>query len=534
VSLADFEITTAMLKHISTTIIAEALQHAGLLQWSLFDTKQFQKVHLTTSSKAASAGTCFVMFRGTKVDSHDFAMDAHTKGCTVFLGDNSASLSQLRSSLGTGVSIFCVTNARASWAFLEALANGNPQTKFPHAGITGTNGKTSTVWLMRGLVDQCADPMVTIGTLGIYFKDQCLPTSHTSPDPDFLYQALANAVDAGAASCGMEVSSHSLAQDKLWPVRFIFAAFTSFSRDHLDFHGTEDNYFAAKMRLFQELLAPGARVAFHHSLASRAHAAGVAARDCWIYGLEMPAAESMHRNRVTGSIIGETAAGSEVEIIIRPSEGGETRFRGTIPVFGTVFIDNFMAALIGCHRVTGQWASPENWARLRPVPGRMEPVKPGKFDPLVFVDYAHTPDALAQVLGFARKMASTRGTRVWCVFGCGGDRDRGKRPMMAAACVGLADEVIVTSDNPRSENPDSIIDEIMRGFPENFRTRHVRRIADRSLAIAEAVKLAGPGDVILIAGKGHETYQEIAGRKFPFDDRDSAADALKSRRGVIR
>ena len=523
-----------MVKFLSISILAEALQHAGLLQWSHTGTKPPRKVSLTTTSKSASSGTCFIMFKGTKVDSHDFAMDAHARGCVAFIGDNPSSLSQLRSDLGTGASIFCVSNARAAWAFLEALANGNPQTRMPLAGITGTNGKTSTVWLMRGLIDQFAGPMVTIGTLGIYFKDQYLPTSHTSPDPDFLYQALANAVDTGAASCGMEVSSHSLAQDKLWPVRFDFAGFTSFSRDHLDFHGTEEKYFAAKMRLFKELLAPGARAALHHSLAPRALAAGLATTDYWIYGLDMPPVESVNRNRVTGTVIGESAAGSEVEIVIRPQEGGENKFRGTIPVFGTVFVENFMAALIGCHKFTGQWVSPENWARLRPVPGRMEPVKPGKFDPLVFVDYAHTPDALEQVLGFARKMSTARGTRLWCVFGCGGDRDRGKRPMMASACANLADEVIVTSDNPRSENPDTIIDQIIPGFPEEFRTRHVRRITDRNQAIIEAVTQAAPGDIIVIAGKGHEAYQEISGQKLPFDDRESAADALKLRRGVMR
>lgn len=523
-----------MQTYLSTSIVNEALRLAGLLKWSHLQSSESLKVHLATSSKAASAASCFVMFKGTRVDSHDFAADAYAKGCRVFLGDNEGALSEFKARTGDAASIYCVTSARAAWAFLEALANGNPQARMPMAGVTGTNGKTSTVWLMRGLVDQCGKPMATIGTLGIYFKDQHLPTSHTSPDPDFLYPALANAADTGAASCGMEVSSHSLAQDKLWPVKFDFAAFTSFSRDHLDFHGTEENYFTAKMRLFIDHLKPGARVALHHSLASRVFAAGLRAEDCWIYGLNMESAPPENINRVTGSVLGETASGSEIEVLIHPAKGNEIKFRGTIPVFGAVFVDNFMAAMLACQKMTGHWPDAAMWTRLRPVPGRMEAIKPGKFDPLVFVDYAHTPDALTQVLGFAKKMSSARGSKVWCVFGCGGDRDRGKRPMMAAAAAALADHVIVTSDNPRSENPDTIIDQIMAGFPVDFRTGHVRRVSDREMAIKEAVLSAAAGDIVLIAGKGHETWQEIAGQKLRFDDRESASDALKMRKGVIR
>jgi UDP-N-acetylmuramoyl-L-alanyl-D-glutamate--2,6-diaminopimelate ligase len=511
--------------------MVQGLQQAGLLLWS-DGLSAFQgKVHLTASSKAAGPASCFIMFKGTKADSHDYGADALARGCRVFLGDNESAMEKMRADYPGEAALFFVKNARASWACLEALANGNPQNRVKLAAVTGTNGKTSTVWLMRGLLDQTNYAMVSLGTLGMYFKNQYVPTSHTSPDPDYLYPALAHALAAGADCCGMEVSSHSLAQEKIWPLHFAFAAFTSFSRDHLDFHGTEENYFAAKAKLFTKQLSNDARVALHHSVAGRVLSSGFkVSPDSWVYGLDFSPQPWAEWNQMSATILKESSKGTEIELTLRPRVGEPVLLQGTIPVFGSVFVENFMAACLGFGKISGSWPDPKTWSGLKPVPGRMELVPPIAGGPFVFVDYAHTPDAISQVSVFARKIADSRKSKLWCVFGCGGDRDQGKRALMAQASAVNSDRVIVTSDNPRSEDPDAIIDQIMSGFSENYRNSHVERISDRAAAILHAVGHAGKDDVVLIAGKGHEAFQEIAGRKTPFDDRMVAADALATRK----
>lgn len=511
--------------------MVQGLEQAGLLLWSDGLAAFVGRVHLTTSSKAAGPGSCFIMFKGTRADSHDYAADALARGCRVFIGDNESQMTKMGADYADQAAFFCVKNSRAAWAYLEALANGNPQNRMKLAGITGTNGKTSTVWLMRGLLDQTSCAMVTLGTLGMYLKNQYVPTSHTSPDPDYLYPALAHALAAGADCCGMEVSSHSLAQEKIWPLHFDFAAFTSFSRDHLDFHGTEENYFAAKAKLFTEQLSHDARTALHHSVARRVVSSGFKiSPDSWVYGLEFSPQSWVGWNQMSATILKESSKGTEIEIMLRPRVGDLRRFQGTVPVFGSVFVENFMAAFLGFGKISGSWPDPVTWAVLKPVPGRMELVSPAVDGPFVFVDYAHTPDAVSQVSVFARKIADSKKSKLWCVFGCGGERDQGKRALMAQAAAARSDWVVVTSDNPRSEDPDAIIDQIMSGFPENYRTNHVQRISDRAAAILHAVCNAAKDDVVLIAGKGHEAYQEIARRKTPFDDRLVASDALHARK----
>ena len=473
------------------------------------------------------------MFKGTRADSHNFADDALARGCRIFVGDNQATMNALRDSADHKVTLFFVKNSRAAWAYLEALANGNPQNHMKLAAVTGTNGKTSTVWLMRGLLDQTSHSMMTLGTLGMYFKNQYLPTAHTSPDPDYLYPALANACAAGADACGMEVSSHSLAQEKIGPLFFDFAAFTSFSRDHLDFHGTEDNYFAAKCRLFTSQLSENPRIALHHSVAARVASFCFSLNlpaDSWVYGLDFAPQDWPAWNQLSATILGESPSGTEIELLLRLKGEAVLRFRGTLPVFGSVFIENFMAAFLAANKISGSWPAPLTWGALKPVPGRMELVPSSAPGPLVFVDYAHTPDALSQVIGFASKIAVSKKSKLWCVFGCGGDRDQGKRPLMARAAASSADAVIVTSDNPRSEDPEKIIDQIMAGFTERFRADHVQRISSREGAIQFAVNHAAQDDVIVIAGKGHEVFQEVSGRKYPFDDREVAANALHARK----
>lgn len=514
-------------KSISLGLIIDVLRRGGLLTKITGPDDCARQLQTIVSSSVANPDSCFIMFKGTSADSHDFASKAYLQGCRVFVGDNEKKMNLVAGFSATSdVTCIHVTNSRAAWAIIAAEAAGNPQGRLLLAGVTGTNGKTSTIWLMRQLVDLAGGRMLTIGTLGLYLKNSYRETHHTSPDPDYLYPALAQGIVDGATSCGMEVSSHSLAQEKLQPVQFQFAGFTSFSRDHLDFHGSEAAYLTAKLKLFQNHINVSSRVAFHQSVV--AYTSGIMPalpKDRWIYGLQndhstRDARPLDHWNTLFGNITGYSPSGTKVTIETRVVGESPQKVAGIVPLFGEVFIENFMSALIGAQRITGEWVAPDLWASLQPVPGRMEPVSAGTTSARVFVDYAHTPDALERVLSFCRQLLlSNPKARLWCVFGCGGDRDRGKRPLMAAICEKLADHTILTTDNPRSESPDLILTDIESGFSSRYRKSSVVPIIDRRQAIHHALDQADKEDLILIAGKGHETYQEIHGTRHPFDDR---------------
>lgn len=523
---------------LSLTTITNTLDAARLLKNVYGPQGGTPPLQLITSSHKSGADCCFIMMRGTRVDSHDFAASALANGCRVFIGDHREKLLAARNAAdleNKDVTFIEVTNSRAAWACLAAAAAGNPQKKLKLAGITGTNGKTSSVWLMRQLVDLAGGSMASIGTLGFYLKDSFQGTLHTSPDPDHLYPMLAGALIDGATSCAMEVSSHSLAQDKLYSVHFAFAAFTSFSRDHLDFHGTEEAYLNAKLQLFTEHVTHTSRIAIHYDLLKFKNQLAQP-EDLWVYGLignapfDWTSGEHGY-STVTGRVTSHSQKGTEIALTICRPSAQSIHLAGILPLFGDVFIENFMAALIGAQKITGVWVPAEKWCHLLPVPGRMEPIMDstdimgsaagGSQSFQVLVDYAHTPDALERVLAFSKKLLEKNdGGRLWCVFGCGGDRDPGKRPLMAAAAEKYSDFVIVTTDNPRTENPEGIVANIADGFSTVYRAAAVRVCLDRREAIHSVLASARGGDIVLIAGKGHETYQEIDGVKHPFDDRE--------------
>jgi UDP-N-acetylmuramyl-tripeptide synthetase len=400
------------------------------------------------------------------------------------------------------------------------------------AAVTGTNGKTSTAWwlaqALSALPGPQAMPCGVIGTLGVGRAPAAglepsveelalVPTGFTTPDPVVLQKTLRSFVTSGLRACAMEASSIGLEEQRLCGTRIQVAIFTNFTQDHLDYHGSMQAYWASKARLFawpdlQHAVIniddpQGADMAA--TLASRA-------LDVWSTSTRQDA-------RLVARNIRYAERGLQFEV-----HEGEQHCAITTRTIGTYNVANLLG-VIGAMRSLGVALvdAVAVCAHLHPVPGRMECLAE-QDAPLVAVDYAHTPDALGQALDALRPLATQRGGKLWCVFGCGGDRDNTKRPMMGALAAKKADQVIVTSDNPRSEKPEAIISQILLGMPPCIA---LQVQSDRAQAIALAIAGAAASDVILLAGKGHEATQELAGNKIEFSDRAHAIAALALRKG---
>ena len=392
-----------------------------------------------------------------------------------------------------------------------------PHQSLHFIGITGTNGKTSCVWMLRQMLMATGYRVLSLGTLGTYFNETKVDTTHTTPDPPQLFSWLAEALDKKVTHVVMEVSSHALAHGRMDPLRFATAGFTSFSRDHLDFHGDMDAYWQAKWMLFDRYLAPDGRAIIAADLVARLPH-NYSHNDLWFYGVK-PSKALPSPNFV--EVI--EAQGAHPTHFIVHEKARLSELNGSLAYLGHHAQENFALALTAFHQVTESWFDSSKWSQLPQIPGRLEAVVGDSQQPWVLVDYAHTPDALEKALEFCRSLS--RG-QVICVFGCGGERDSGKRTLMGEIASRCSDVVIVTSDNPRGEDPASIIDDILEG-KINGATWH--RIEERQQAIAYAIFNADDKDVVLIAGKGHETYQIIGTKKWPFDDRQVAKEALATR-----
>jgi UDP-N-acetylmuramoyl-L-alanyl-D-glutamate--2,6-diaminopimelate ligase len=410
------------------------------------------------------------------------------------------------------VAVGVVDDPRASLAVIAANFYGRPADKLSLVGITGTSGKTTTALMVESVFDAGQEPVGLIGTIEYRAGDERLVADRTTPDAVVLQEWFAKMVDAGVKHAVMEVSSHALALKRTHGVHFAAAVFTNLSREHFDFHKDFEGYFAAKRILFDQI--------------DRTRQTAVVNIDDE-YGRRL--ANELGANAMT--------FGREAGADIRPADGlvptvdglhgivhtprGDVRVESNL--IGLPNLYNWLGA-IGAALVVGiPIAQIETGIRnLQSVRGRFERVASNS-GPTVIVDYAHKPDALEKLLHAVRDIAG--GRRLKIVFGCGGDRDRGKRPQMGEIAARLADEVIVTSDNPRNEQPQAIIDEIVQGIPAG---RYLE-IADRREAIARTIREAGDADVIVIAGKGHETYQLIADQVVHFDDREEAELALKKR-----
>lgn len=467
---------------------------------------------LVADSREVKAGDVFLAYPGELSDGRTYIDAALARNAAAVVYEaNGASMNALF------VPHIAVENLRSVVAPLADEVYGHPSHALWLAGVTGTNGKTSTTqWLAESFA-QLGKKCALIGTLGNGFPGALVPSPNTTPNALTLQKALRGFIGAGAEACAMEVSSIGIEEGRIDATRFAVAVFTNFTRDHLDYHGSMEAYAEAKLKLFDW---PDLRTA--------------------VVNLDDPFSARI-LDRIGGRIpcIGYTleAAQAEVAECLSASElgmhaGGLSFNVNGVPVHTSVigrFNASNLLAVMACLRAYGfTLAEAGNAvAGLKPPPGRMQTVVANsgrKNLPLVVVDYAHTPDALEKVLVALREVAQARGGKLRCVFGCGGDRDSGKRPIMGAVAERNADDVIVTSDNPRNEAPDAIIASILVGMKTAPRVE-----ADRAVAIRTVIAEAAASDVVLLAGKGHEDYQEIAGVKLPFSDLLEAQSALEAR-----
>jgi UDP-N-acetylmuramoyl-L-alanyl-D-glutamate--2,6-diaminopimelate ligase len=432
---------------------------------------------LAYDARAAGPGSLFFCVPGSRADGHDFAADAVANGAVALVVERPVDLD---------VPQLVVPEVRRAMAPVADEFFGRPSEELQIAGVTGTNGKTTTAFLLYSILAAAGRRPGLLGTIESRVGGERRPAIRTTPEAIDVQRAFREMLDAGDRSCAMEATSHGSELGRLDRVRFAALVFTNLSQDHLDFHGTMERYFEAKQRLFLEGRPPAA----------------INVGNDW--GRKLAA------DRPDALTFGFS---DEAELGPAELDGIELKLRGRFNA------ENALGAL-AASRLLGieDEAIARGLEAIRGVPGRFESVAEGQpFE--VIVDYSHKPEALESVLRTAREMTSGR---VICVFGCGGDRDRGKRPLMGRIASELADVAIVTSDNPRSEDPQAIIDEILAGV-----TADVEVEPDRAAAIERAISTADDGDVVLIAGKGHEQGQEFADRTIPFDDREVARDVLR-------
>ena len=440
-------------------------------------------------SRRVGEGTLFCCVPGEHTDGHRHAAEAVTRGAASLLCEHVLELDVTQVVVDPGA-------VRPAMASVAAAFWGHPARALQTVGVTGTNGKTTVTQLVAAILEAAGRPTEVIGTLG---------GTRTTPESPDLQMYLAEAVDAGRRAVAMEVSSHALTQHRVDAIRFDVAAFTNLSRDHLDHHGTMEDYFEAKAALFSP---------------EHCRHAVVLADDPWgarlLERLDPGTTSAVHRDE----------AGA-VELRIG-SSGFSWRGRTVdLPLTGRFNVDNaLVAAAVAVALGVDEDLVVAGLDAASVVPGRMEVVGDGA-PVAVVVDYAHTPAGLDEALRAVRTLSG--GGRVVCLFGCGGDRDHGKRPEMGAVATALADVVVLTSDNPRSEEPDAIIDQVRAGMDGRA---EVFVEPDRAEAVRIAIGLAHPGDVVLLAGKGHETTQTTGSATVPFDDRVAAADALAGRFGA--
>jgi UDP-N-acetylmuramoyl-L-alanyl-D-glutamate--2,6-diaminopimelate ligase len=457
--------------------------------------------HVTYDSRQVQPGSMFVAIRGLSADGNAFVDAACRKGAAVVVSEAPPA---------AGVPWVRVADARIALAVFSAAVLGDPARSLRLVGVTGTNGKTTTAYLIDAALRAQGERVGLLGTVQYRIAERVAEAVRTTPESSDLQALFREMVDAGCSHAVIEVSSHSLELKRVHGCAFEVAVFTNLTRDHLDFHGDMDRYFAAKRVLFDTLLREDGTAIVNADDDRGREIAATSRGRVWTYGLDRPA--DLRARNVTLSLDGtrfhvDSPAGS---------------FEVKTPLLGRFNVQNLLAAF-GASLALG--IAPDKallgLRSLAGVPGRLERVDAGQ-DFTVVVDYAHTDDALKNLLETVRDLGPRR---IITVFGCGGDRDKSKRPLMGAVASRLSDVVVVTSDNPRSEPPEAILEEIQRGMNERRQSeRHV--IVDRGEAIARALEMAGPGDAVVIAGKGHETYQVLRDRTIPFDDRQVARRVL--------
>ena len=465
-------------------------------------------------SRRVGHGDVFIAMRGGSADGNRYIDTAIAQGAVAVVTDSRDAYEMLGREHST-LAAALVERGRRGLAEASSAVMGHPQKKLALSGVTGTNGKTTTAFLLEAMLRSVGRRCVLIGTIETHVGDEVRVSPHTTPESRDVLALFADGVKVGASEAVMEMSSHALEQERVWGLPVEVAIFTNLTQDHLDYHGTMESYFAAKARLFDGVGAPPPRVAVINAddVYGERLAAGIERSQVVRYGLEGK-----------GDFVAEDVR----------MKAGETRFRmatphGAVemrsPLTGRVNVYNLLA---GSAAAWARGLTLEEIARGAEagaqVPGRFE-VVPSTNDVTVVVDYAHTDDALRNLISLARELVKERGGRVITLFGCGGDRDRTKRPRMGRAAGGGSDLVVLTSDNPRSEEPMAIIEEALVGVKETGTKCIVEE--DRAGAIEIAIRAAEAGDIVLIAGKGHEKVQILKDGTVPFDDVAVAARVLK-------
>ncbi len=490
----------------------------------VFDTRQL------SSRKPSHGGSIFVAIRGTQTDGHKFLSEAVASGATALVVEDRLNVPREF----TGF-VRVVSSSRAELARLASLLSGRPSRDLFTVGVTGTNGKTTTTHMIESVLNHGGIPTGVIGTIDHHFRSHVWPTDRTTPDPLVFQRRLRDFIDLGARGVALEVTSHALDQRRVDAVDYDLGIFTNLTRDHLDYHGTTEAYFEAKLRFFTELLRESSKRTTRALLniddswvqraAIRLKASGKPV--VWTFGEEgaapgfLPDFEfKMQQPGFDGVAVALRTPHGERRLKL--AMAGRHNVQNAVCAYATGLAAGLAEDLVA--------AAVE---KIRGVSGRLESVQNSR-GLHVFVDYAHTDDALRAILKLledvrAAARADNRpaaSAKIITIFGCGGDRDRGKRPLMMRAALDGSDFVVATSDNPRTEDPEKILDDAMAAVTPSEKNK-VQRIADRRLAILRAVEIARSGDVILIAGKGHEATQTIGTLKIPFSDVQVVRDILK-------
>ncbi|MGA2897213.1 MAG: UDP-N-acetylmuramoyl-L-alanyl-D-glutamate--2,6-diaminopimelate ligase [Acidobacteriaceae bacterium] len=471
-------------------------------------------------SRRVRSGAAFVAMRGGTTDGNRYIDAAIAQGAVAVVTDSQEAYAKLRRE-HPEIAAVRVAHGRRALAELSAAVMGHPERQLKISAVTGTNGKTTTAYLLEQMLRSVGRKCVLIGTIETHVGDEVRESPHTTPESSDIYEIFTDGVKAGATEAVMEMSSHALEQERVWGIPVDVAIFTNLTQDHLDYHGTMEKYLAAKMRMFEGVGAAPPRVAVINMDDSYGPAMKKVFRggELITYGIGQPEATHCAFN-IRYTSIGTTFA-FDTPLDNVPIQS---------PLCGRVNVANLLAAM--CAALARGLSLDEIAAaarELKQAPGRFQAV-PGSAEAgfTVVVDYAHTDDALRNLIALARELVSERGGRVITLFGCGGDRDRTKRPRMGRTAAEGSDLVVLTSDNPRSEGPMAIIDEALAGVRETTTECIVE--PDRAAAIALAIRAARAGDIVLLAGKGHEKVQILRDRTVPFDDVVVAETILKEMR----
>lgn len=452
-----------------------------------------QKSLVLTDSRLVGDGDIFICIPGTKLDGHNYIDHAMKQGASIIIGE------QPQKFFGE-IPYIQVESSRQIWSLIASAAYGFPEKKLTIHGVTGTNGKSSCIHYLREIFGQLDVKCATIGTLGANIDNEFYETSHTTPDPDSLFFLLNLCVRKKIKHVAMEVSSHAIAQKKVFPIKFSSIVWTSFSQDHLDYHHTLENYWNTKFSILEQNIGPNSQIYICDKVRPPEEVATKFPNNTLFYGT------NNNDNDIFILATDKKLGSSNVEItLLRDKWQGQTK------LFADFQIENFAVSLILALRSTNKMVSPQAWPHIPQPPGRLELVleKPTT----TFIDYAHTPDALDKTLSTLKQL---KAKKLIVVFGCGGDRDQEKRPIMGAVAQKHADVIYLTNDNPRTEDPEKIINDISKGIVEP----KVHIVFDRKTAITMALEHANEQDIVVVAGKGHENYQVIGSKRVPYSDRE--------------